>query len=219
MKLAKYLFVFFSISITQLAFSQSPFYDEIQAFKKQDKTKPPPQHAILFVGSSSFNFWKDVQSYFPNHTIINRGFGGSSLTDVIYYANDIVFPYHPKQIVIYCGENDLASSDAVSAQMVFQRFKTLFYLIRNKLPNEPVVYVSMKPSPSRAKLKSKIEEANELIKTFLSAQKNGAFVDVYHLMLTKDYKPIPAIFTNDSLHMNAKGYAIWKKAIEPYLVK
>ena len=77
----------------------------------------------------------------------------------------------------------------------------------------------MKPSPSRAKLKSKIEEANELIKTFLSAQKNGAFVDVYHLMLTKDYKPIPAIFTNDSLHMNAKGYAIWKKAIEPYLVK
>ena len=100
MKLAKYLFVFFSISITQLAFSQSPFYDEIQAFKKQDKTKPPPQHAILFVGSSSFNFWKDVQSYFPNHTIINRGFGGSSLTDVIYYANDIVFPYHPKQMIL-----------------------------------------------------------------------------------------------------------------------
>lgn len=219
MKPANYLIVFLFISITQLAFSQPPFYDDIQAFKKKDQTKLPPQHAILFVGSSSFNFWKDVQSYFPNYTIINRGFGGSSLTDVIYYANDIIFPYNPKQIVIYCGENDLASSDTVSALTVLQRFKTLFYLIRNKLPNEPVVFVSLKPSPSRERLISKIEQANRLIKEFLSSQKNTAFADVYHLMLTKDYKPIPAIFKSDSLHMNAKGYAIWKKAIEPYLLK
>src|SRR2546423_1259064 len=81
---------------------QSPFYDDIQIFKKQDSTNSPPLHAILFVGSSSFHLWTDVQSYFPNYTIINRGFGGSSLTDVIRYAEDIVFPYHPKEIVIYC---------------------------------------------------------------------------------------------------------------------
>ena len=90
-------------------------------------------------------------------------------------------------------------------------------MIREKLANEKIVYVSIKPSPSREKLMPKMEEANQLIKDFLKTEKHTAFVDVYHLMLTADYKPIPEIFIEDSLHMNAKGYAIWQKAIEPFL--
>src|ERR1700756_344400 len=82
--------------------TKPPFWKDIQAFKQQDSLYSPPKHAILFVGSSSFTKWTDVQSYFPGYTIINRGFGGSSLPDVIYYANDIIFPYHPQEIVIYC---------------------------------------------------------------------------------------------------------------------
>jgi lysophospholipase L1-like esterase len=220
MKHAVRLFIFISLVISyNVKAQQEPFWDEIQNFKKQDSTGFPPKNAILFTGSSSFHLWTDVQNYFPGYSTINRGFGGSSLTDVIRYANDIIFPYHPKQIVIYCGENDLAASDTVSANTVFNRFKLLFDMINAKLPGEPVVYVSIKPSPSRIKLLHKIEEANKLIKGFLSKQKNASFVDVYHLMLTKDNKPMPAIFKEDSLHMNAKGYAIWQKAIQPYLLK
>src|SRR5205085_12445340 len=90
---------------------KTPFWDDIQAFKKQDSIQPPPQHAILFVGSSSFTKWTDVQGYFPNYTIINRGFGGSALPDLIRYENDVIFKYDPKEIVMYCGENDIAGSD------------------------------------------------------------------------------------------------------------
>jgi len=118
-----FIFILF-IAIGQLSYAQTqPFYSDIQHFKKQDSLQPPPKNAILFVGSSSFTKWTDVQSYFPSYPILNRGFGGSRLTDVIYYANDIIFPYHPKQIVIYCGENDFASSDTVTAAIVFMRFK------------------------------------------------------------------------------------------------
>src|SRR5919202_6508982 len=92
-----------------VAAQQPPFWDEIQAFKKQDSLHTPPKHAIVFVGSSSFQKWKDVQDYFPGYKIINRGFGGSSLPDVIRYADDVIIPYQPKQVVIYCGDNDLAS--------------------------------------------------------------------------------------------------------------
>ena len=201
-------------------FSQTaPFANEILAFKKQDSVHLPPKGAILFVGSSSFNYWKDVQNYFPGYKIINRGFGGSSLTDVIRYANDIIFPYHPKQIVIYCGENDLAGSDDVTGEIVFQRFRTLFALIRTKIPGENIVFVSLKPSPSRKNLMSKMEVANKLIQQFISSQQNASFVDVYHKMLNPDGSPIGRIFKEDSLHMNPNGYAIWKKAIEPYLTK
>ena len=214
------LLLSFAFLISYQSNAQQPaFWNDIQNFKKQDSTNPPPQHAILFVGSSSFTKWTDVQSYFPSYPIINRGFGGSTLVDVIRYANDVIIPYTPKQVVIYCGENDIAYSDTVTAPIVLERFKTLFDIIRKKWHNENVVFISIKPSPSRAKFRPIVEQSNVLIKAFLASQKNTSFVDVFHPMLNSDGKPMPDIFLGDSLHMKPAGYAIWKKVIEPYLVK
>ena len=216
-KFALLLLLFANISHAQD--QHFPFWDDIQAFKKQDSINPPPRHPILFMGSSSFTNWKDVQDYFPAYRIINRGFGGSTLLDQVRYVNDIVVPYKPKQIVIYCGENDLAASENVTGEIVFKRFVTLFNLIRKKLPDVPVVFISLKPSPSRWQLRQKMIAANSEIKNFLRKKSKTVFVDVYHKMLGEDGKPIKEIFLDDSLHMNAKGYAIWKKLIEPYLIK
>jgi lysophospholipase L1-like esterase len=200
--------------------AQAPFYNDIQQFKKHDSAYFPAKHAILFVGSSSFTKWTDVQDYFPGYPIINRGFGGSCLPDVIRYANDIIFPYQPKQIVIYCGENDLAGADTtISGKIVFERFKQLFVLIRKHFPKVPVAYVSMKPSPSREKLWPKMVAGNSLIKNYLAKQKQAAFIDVYHKMFNEDGTIMKDIFIEDNLHMNAKGYAIWQKIIAPYLLK
>ena len=218
-RIAYCLLLFCFVCTVNVHAQQPPFYDEIQAFKKQDSIKLPPQHAILFVGSSSFTKWTDIESYFPQYTIINRGFGGSSLPDVIYYANDIIFPYHPKEIVIYCGENDFAASDTVSAATVVNRFKTLYWMIRTKMKTVPVVFVSIKPSPSRRQYWTKMIEANKEIRSYLATQPHTTFVDVFSLMLNENNQPKPEIFLSDSLHMNAKGYAIWQKAIQPHLVK
>ena len=198
---------------------KQPFYDEIREFKKQDSISFPPQNAILLVGSSSFRKWQDVQSYFPEYKIVNRGFGGSTLPDVIHYANKIITPYHPKQVLVYCGDNDLAASDTVTPQIVTDRFKTLFNIIRKSLPQANITFISIKPSPSRKQLMPKMKQANSMIKSFLSKNKNTSFIDVYHPMLLASDAPIPDIFLEDSLHMNAKGYEIWKKAIQPHLLK
>jgi lysophospholipase L1-like esterase len=206
------------ILISAQGFAQ-PFADEIQTFKTQDAAKPPPEHAILFIGSSSFRKWTDVASYFPGYTIINRGFGGSTFPDLVRYAPDIIFPYHPKQVVIYCGDNDLASSDSISSDSVFERFKVLFELIRKNMPGENIVYVSIKPSPSRAKLFKKMQNANLLIQTYLSINNQASFVNVFDKMLNPDGSIMTDIFLEDNLHMNAKGYAIWQKAMTPYLYK
>ena len=208
-----------TITILPLHAQQAPFYSEIMAFKKQDSIAFPPKNAILLVGSSSFRKWQDVQSYFPNYSIINRGFGGSVLTDVIHYANDIIIHYHPKQVLVYCGDNDLASSDTITPAIVTRRFKQLFYIIRGKLPAATITYVSIKPSPSRQQLMSKMIETNSMVANFLKSQKNTSFIDVFHPMLLPNGRAIPEIFLSDSLHMNEKGYAIWKKAIEPKLIK
>lgn len=200
--------------------AQSPFNEEIEVFKKMDSLHPPVKNAILFVGSSSFRKWTDVQSYFPSYPIINRGFGGSSIPDVVTYANDIIFPYKPKQILIYCGENDIAGSDTtISGKDVLDRFKKLFFLIRSRLPVVPIAFVSMKPSASREKLWPKMVTGNRLIKNFINKQKSASFINVYDAMFLPDGTVMKDIFLADNLHMNAKGYAIWKKIIEPYLIK
>ena len=215
-----YRFLLLLVFIVAVVNAQQPaFYNDIQSFKKKDAEKMPAKHSILFVGSSSFTKWTDVQDYFPGYTIINRGFGGSSFPDLIRYADDIIFSYQPAQIFIYCGDNDLAASDTVTGLTVFNRFKQLFDLIRKKMPAENIVFVSIKPSPSRQKLIPKMETANTLIKEFISSQKNSSFVDVYHKMLYSDGTPIKEIFMEDNLHMNAQGYAIWQKAIKPFLIK
>ncbi|MFV5687277.1 GDSL-type esterase/lipase family protein [Flavobacterium sp. ZT3R25] len=189
------------------------------AFKKQDSIVFPPGNAILLVGSSSFTKWKDVSSYFPNYTIINRGFGGSTLLDVIRYENDIIFPYKPKQIVIYCGENDIASSDSITGKIVFERFKILYQDIRKEFPKTAIVYISMKPSPSRWKMNERLIDGNERIRKFIKRQDNTLFLSVWEKMLDANKKPIPTIFLKDNLHMNAQGYSIWQKIIEPVLLK
>lgn len=216
----KILFVFSLLLCNLFVLAQHPpFWDDIQNFKRQDAAKPPAKHAILFVGSSSFTNWIDVQNYFPDHTIINRGFGGSALPDVIRYADDVIFHYEPKQIVIYCGENDLVMADTVSGKTVYKRFVQLFEMIRKKMPDVPVAFISLKPSPSRWNLRKKMTTANSLIKTYLAKKKKTAFINVYPKMLGKDGKPKREIFLEDELHMNNLGYEIWQKAIQPVLIK
>ena len=195
-----------------------PFWNEIEAFKKADSAQLPPKNAILFVGSSSFTKWTDVQEYFPGYSIINRGFGGSQLTDVIRYAYEVIFPYAPKQVVVYCGENDLASP-ATSAAEVVLRFKTLFGMIRQNLPNATINFISLKPSPSRQNRFAEFEKANRQIRAFLKTEKNAAFIDVYSAMLDANGNPKAEIFLGDRLHMKPEGYRIWQKIMLPYLKK
>ncbi len=197
--------------------NEQPFYEEIQAFKKADKESPPPQNAILFTGSSSFRLWQDIDKYFPGYEIINRGFGGSGLNDLILYKQDIITPYNPKQVVIYSGENDIAMGASASDVMV--RFKELFNMIRKDLPDASIVYLSIKPSPSRVKFQSEMEKANTMIRQFLSDYPDVVYIDVYHLMLDKDGKPRKELFSKDDLHMNEKGYEIWRDAVTPHLLK
>ena len=214
------LFVCLLLQISLSALAQKkPFEAEIKAFAKSDSIVAPLKGKIVFVGSSSFAKWKDINQYFPGYPIINRGFGGSNLLDVIQYVNETVLKYNPKQVVIYCGENDLASSDTVSPEIVLDRFSVLFNLIRQPLGNKTnITFISIKPSVSRWRLENKIIEANTLIANFIAKQTNANFINIHNAMLQVDSSVMKDIFIADNLHMNAKGYAIWQKIIFPGLL-
>lgn len=215
------LFLFFGFALAIPAYSQQhnpPFWNEIQAYKQQDKLNPPSADAILFVGSSSIRLWKNLDQSFPERTVMNRGFGGSTLVDLQRYLSDIVLPYQPKQVVIYSGENDIATGK-VGAQEVLERFSQVFEGIRKELPHTHITFISMKPSPSRSRYLAITAEANRLIEKFLQEKARTSYVDVYTPMLDKQGKPREALFVKDMLHMNEQGYQLWTQALEPFLIE
>ena len=213
------LFFVTNFTVAQETKKLNPFQPEIDAFAKADKIMMPDEGQILLAGSSSFTYWKNVNDYFPGNTILNRAFGGSTLLDLIHFSTETIIKYKPRQIFIYCGENDIASSDTVKPSDVFNRFKTLLAIIRTKLPaNTPIVYLSLKPSIARWSMHEKMAASNELIKNYISTQKYIQFLDVYHSMLGDDGLPLKDIYIADKLHMNANGYAIWQKLMAPLLL-
>jgi len=209
-------FLFLS-NVNSFAQDKPAFWDDVQAIKQYDRVYAPPKDPILFIGSSSIRLWVDFTKTFKDYTVLNRGIGGAVTTDVDRYLEDIVFPYHPKQLVIYAGENDLIK--AATGDAVFEDFKKLYSDIRAKLPVVPIVYIAIKASPSRAQYLSKGIRANILVKDFLKGDKNTVFLDIYQPMFDKDGKMQPKLFKEDMLHMNAAGYAIWNKLLKPHLLK
>ncbi len=194
-----------------------PFWNEIQDYRKQDSLAMPAAGGVVFIGSSSLRMWKDLEKTFKQYNAVNRGFGGSNLVQANDYSPYILYPYKPRQVVVYSGENDIA--EGASAAEVLKRFDTFFTNLRKEFPGVPVVFISIKPSPSREKFFNIMHQANTLIKTYLGFYQNTFFVDVFRPMLDDSNRPRKELFLADMLHMNADGYAIWINELTPYLMK
>ncbi len=186
----------------------------IQEFEKQDKTNPPPQGAVLFVGSSSIRMWP-LKHCFPDLPVINRGFGGSFVEDSLYYADRIVLPYKPRVIVFYAGDNDIASGK--TPEQVFHDFTTFVKKVHEALPKTRIIYIAIKPSIARWKLIDKMREANRLIQDFTRKDARLTFVDIDTPMTGPDGRPRRELFLEDGLHLNDEGYALWTSLIQPLL--
>ena len=202
---------------TGIIYGQDPlrFRGEVEEIITRQSTSPK-KNAMLFTGSSSVRMWKDLSSAFPGYNTINTGFGGSSMSELFYYTQELVINFKPKKIFIYEGDNDIASGKTPD-QILADAQKVLNY-IRGQLPKKTKVYfISAKPSVSRWKLKTEYETFNQLLKGWVEKQKNVEFIDVWNPMLGADGNVKPDLFIEDQLHMNKKGYDIWTSVLKPYL--
>lgn len=190
---------------------------EIAAFEQADAAKAPPKGGIVFVGSSSIRLWKSLAADFPEHKVLNRGFGGSQMEDSVAFAERIVIPYEPKMIVVYAGGNDINAGK--TPEKVAEDFKAFVAKVRAKLPEVEIAYISIAGNPSRWKQVDKVKAANALVEAYTKQEKGLKFINVFSAMMGEDGTPKPDIFVADKLHMNEKGYAIWKEVVGPFLPK
>lgn len=190
---------------------------EIVAFEAADKTNPPPKHAVLFLGSSTIRLWKTLAQDFPGVSVINRGFGGSEIVDATQFAERIVFPYEPKQIIFRSGGNDLQGGK--SAADVCEDFKAFVGKIHAKLPKTEIVFLSWNNSPSRWSSATRERALNQLIADFCKTQKRVKYLDVSAVSLDAQGQPRPELFLADQLHFNAEGYKLLTERVRTVVKK
>lgn len=191
------------------------FEPEIRRFEETDRQSPPPAGAVLFVGSSSIRMWCTLERDFPRRRVLNRGFGGSEMRDLLQYAPRVVLPYRPTTLVVYEGDNDLAAgASPAEVRALYRRFTAL---VRERLPDARLVYVGVKPSIARAKLMPQARAFNAMLREDVAHDPHLAYVDVWAPMLGRDGRPRATLFGPDGLHMSSAGYAIWAAAVERVL--
>lgn len=212
----KLLLTTFVLFTNYLSYSQ-PFISEIRAFEKQDSVLMPAKGQILLAGSSTFRLWFSAKEDLEGFPIINRGFGGSQMSDLNFYFDRIVAKYDPKMILVYEGDNDLASNE--SPESVFEDFKIFAEKVKTQLPNTKVGYCSIRPSIARTNLREKQVQANQLIKNYCQKNKGFYFVNIYKEYFLSKGDLMPDVFVSDKLHLNKKGYEIWTKATRKFLKK
>ncbi len=190
---------------------------ELRAFEAIDATNRPPKHPIIFTGSSSIRLWKELPADFPNYPVVNRGFGGSELSDVNQFFDRLVLQYEPKQVVLFCGVNDIANGK--SPEQVVEDLKTFVHRLHAELPKTRFVYLALAQNPARWDKRDKVAAVNRAAAEFLSQDPRDTFLDTTSVMLGDDGQPKPDIFRDDRLHMNRKGYDLWKPIVKSVLVK
>lgn len=193
------------------------FEEAIQKFESADTNEPPPRNAIVCVGSSSMRGWHEkIRDDLAPLTIIARGFGGSNMNDLLFYADRIVIPYKPRAIVVYEGDNDIAQG--ITPVKIADTFNKFVIKIHNVLPECRIYFLSVKPSIDRWDMWTKMQAANTIISQICAENKLLTYIDISSGMLNKKGVPREDIFLDDNLHMTRDGYLIWKEALRPVLI-
>ena len=187
----------------------------IAAFEATDRVNPPPQGAILFIGSSTIVRWKTLARDFPEHRVINRGFGGSQIADSVFYADRIVIPYRPRLIVLRAGGNDIHAGK--TPEQVAADFQAFVEQVRAKLPEVRIAYMTINATPSRWANVEREKQANQLIKAYIAAGKNLDYIDTFDATLGADGKPREEFFVKDRLHFNDEGYKVLASIVRKHL--
>ncbi len=187
---------------------------EIKRFAWQDAKNSYPQQAILFVGSSSIYGWKTAQA-FPFLPVINRGFGGSHISDLNYYFEILTKQYQPAKIICYCGENDVAAMK--DNDQILADFRAFSSRVKKELPDTILLFLAIKPNPLRWQMWNRMAETNRSIKDYCKSSGLCIFLDTATPLLNVEGVPDKNLFAGDGLHLNPAGYAIWNNILTPHL--
>ena len=193
----------------------SKWEKEIAAYEAADRQAPPPKGGILFIGSSTIRLWKTLADDFPEHKVINRGFGGTEIVDSTHFADRLIFPHEPKQIFLRAGGNDIHAGRPPSE--VAADFVEFVRVVQARLPKTEILFIALSPAPARWGEGDKARELNRRVREAALEMPRVGFVDAYDISLTPDGHARPELFVKDRLHFAPEGYKLLAERVRPFL--
>ncbi len=198
-------------------FRANEWKEQIEQYYRNDQKEFPEPGAVLFVGSSTMRMWNNIESYFPTHKVINRGFGGAWISDLLYHIQRLVIDYRPGQIVLYAGANDM--SNGISPQRVFEDIKCFVRIIEINLPGVPVIILSFRTSPSTTHRIKEQKWVNQQLEEYYKNSSNVTFLDIASMMYGTNGKLREELYLKDRLHVTPEAYRMMADKLEPLLIK
>lgn len=193
------------------------FGDQVEAYEKADKTNPPPDGGILFIGSSIFRRWEKLTEQMAPLPVFNRAIGGSQTHEILYYMDRLVFPYKPRMIAYYCGSNDINAK--VTPRQIAGNFKEFVSRVHEKLPSTKIYFVSINRAPEKMDKWPDVDEANRLVKELCATDKKLRYIDVNPVLFDKAGEPRYELYLADKLHFKDPAYLEFTSVIKPILTK
>lgn len=193
----------------------SKWEKQISAYEAMDRAHPPRKGGVLFIGSSTIRRWSTLEKDFPDHPVINRGFGGSHIADATHFAERIIFPYEPRMIVLRAGGNDFNAGK--SPEQVLADFKEFVAKVHARLPKTRIVFISISPSPSNWEKREGFKAVNALIETYARRKPYLTYLETFDMVLGSDGRPRPELYAPDRLHLSPEGYRLLVDRVRPLL--
>jgi len=157
----------------------------------------------------------NVAEFFPDLKVLNRGFGGSEMSETAHFVGRTVLPCEPRIVVLYPGENDIARG--VSPETVAAGFERLVDAIHGALPKTRILVIGLKPTPARWRFNDQMLDTNRRLRAIAGGREGITYIGVEKAMLGADKLPRPDLFIEDGQHMTRAGYDIWTEIVRPHL--
>jgi lysophospholipase L1-like esterase len=193
--------------------------EDVQALEAADAGGNNPDNAVVFIGSSSIRLWDNLDTDMAPVTVIRRGFGGSKLNDVVYYAQRLVNVHQPVAVVVFAGSNDLRPGDTKPAEVLLESYKQFIAKVRVSQKDLPIYFIAITPTISRWAVWPEVQQTNQLIAEYSAQDDNLHVIDTGQALLGDDGKPNPENYRLDRLHLSEQGYAIWTRLIRPHVLQ
>jgi lysophospholipase L1-like esterase len=183
----------------------------------QDPTAPAARGGIVFVGSSIFHRWTDLQKQMAPLPVLNRALDGLQTTDVLRSLDSDLLRSRPKVIAYYCGSNDVDAGDA--AEAIFDRIRQFIVRVEAALPGTRVVFVSINRAPEKRDRWDVVDAVNHLVQMYAAQTKHVQYVDVNPVLFNRDGKPRLELYLSDGLHFRPAAYEEFTRILKPVLTR
>ena len=182
-------------------------------------TSSPRQNGIVFVGSSIFQFWTHLSEQMAPLPVLNRAIAGTVTQDMLDRIGQLVFPYHPRIVVYYCGSNDISAGENAAA--IVERTQRFVRILHQNSPETFFYYTAIQKAPEKRARWNVVEAVNREMESYTRQAGNAGFIDLNPVLFDTRGNVRENLFLPDGLHFrpDSSAYLEFSRIVKPVLTK